>query len=716
MRKTKTSTQFVNSSAYAASADGEVFSSDSLYSQIPDSIRYFSSNFWTSRLGKLIKSDISPLFTVEETNKQGVFSLKADKSKFVNNNNFVNGVLTKIFDQRAWKFFCEDQLKGLAGQTFYDHYTNLETPVIVPELDGQFTDSVAYLNREFVYNFHARRFENLASDISFSPSMLPTVYDVTRDINLDTRTEDENLSIRFGGIIQAASADSLVLSKEVTPALLQYFDEYAKAYNSPDAKSVILRLKGKNTTSILTSQDISRTAKYKKDFVPFPYYMQAEFSNRNRFAGSITELMNTGGELQNSLLQFINSRSLPSTIQFIKYTDTVSEEAIKVHSLKNWISSELANDASPDKQSKITGLLGAIKKNLPSYTRKVNKLSEQDCKLSSVWYKIEKRQFNYTSKALQTYFIDANSASLINFIDSQIKYGTEYFYTVSCICIITGTKYSYSEYYEAENTEKLDDVADGTYKIKINSSVDYAVAEMPYAKFSGAAHEKPNVSPQAQFDVVNDQLSLTLKQPALEEYAEYRAIENGEVALYESIRLSQENSDINKVRYALKSPTLQIYRLTDKPNSYIQFQNKLYKQLSLKEYEHTLQDEIFTNKKYYYLFRYVNVHGVPSNPSKIYEIMLKDEEGYRYIESDIVELEPEPIRKTTKDFKKYVLIKASQLQLVPNVDNNASDIQQVMFGPADGQVWERQFLLKIRSKKTNRELAYRFGLNLDKKK
>jgi hypothetical protein len=716
MRKTKTSTQFVNSNTYAASAEGEVFSSDSLYSQIPDSIRYFSSNFWTSRLGKLVKSDNSPLFTVEETNKQGVFSLKADKSKFVNKNNFVNGVLTKIFDQRAWKSFCEDQLKALTGQTFYDHYTNLETPVVVPELDGQFTDSVAYLNREFVYNFHARRFENLASDISFSPSILPTVYDVTRDINLDTRTEDENLSIRFGGIIQAASADSLVLSKEVTPALLQYFDEYVKAYNSQDATAVVLRLKGKNTTNIITSQDVSRTAKYKKDFVPFPYYMQAEFSNKNGFPGSITELMNVGSGLQTSLLDFINSRSLPSTVPFIKYTDTVSEESVKVHNLKSWISAELADDVSPDNQNKITGLLNAIKKNLQVYTRKVNKLAEQDSKVSSVWYKIEKRLFNHTSKPLQTYFIDASGPSLINFIDTQIKYGAEYFYTVSCICIITGTKYSYLAYYETENTEKLDDIADGTYKIKINSSVDYAVAEMPYAKFSGAVHEKPNVSPQVQFDVVNDQLSLTLKQPALEEYAEYRAIENGEVALYESIRLSQENGDINKVRYALKSPTLQIYRLTDKPNSYIQFQNKLYKQLSLKEYEHTLQDELFTNKKYYYLFRYVNEHGVPSKPSEIYEIMLKDEEGYRYIQSSIVDLEPELVRKTAKDFKRYMLIKASQLQLVPNSDNNASDIDEVSFGPADGQVWGRQFLLKIRSKKTNRELAYRFSLNLDKKK
>ena len=716
MNKAKTITQFVNSNTYTAAAEGEVFSQDSVFSQIPDSFRYFSSNFWMSKYGKLIKSDIAPLYTFEESDKPGVYTLKADKSKFVNKNNFVNGILTKVFDNYNWKTFIEDQLNSVNGKVFYDHYINFETPIVIPELSDQFTDSIPYLNREFVYNFHARRFENLASDISFSPSILPTVYDITNDINLDTRTEEENLSIRFGGIIDASSADSLITSKQVNDALLQYFDQYAKAYASEDARSITLRLKGKNTTKVLSNNDLTRTSKYIKDFIPFPYYNKVEFSNKNKFVNSISELLVQNGNLQNNLLEFINNTSLPNIVNFIKYNNAVSEEAVTVHSLKNWISAELATDFSPDKQNRMGILLSSIKKNLPSYSRKIDKLADESAKVSSVWYKIEKRLFNHTSNPVQTYYIDASGPSLIDFIDNQIKYGTEYFYTVSCICIITGTKYSYSNYYESENAEKLADIADGVYRIKVDSSIDYAVAEIPYAKFSGAAHEKPNVSPQVKFDIVKDQLSISLKQPAFEEYGEYRAIENGEVALYESIRLSQENDDISKVKYSGKSNILQIYRITDKPNSYLSFQNKLYKQLSLKEYQHTLEDSIFSNKKYYYLFRYINEHGVPSNPSPIYEVTLRDEEGYRYIQSDIIDLEPRLARKATKEFKRYLLIKGSQLQLVPTAEQESNSIDDISIGPADGQVWNRQFLLKIRSKKTNRELAYRFSLNLDKKK
>jgi len=715
MQKIKTDTHFVNSNIYAASAEGEVFSQDSVYPQIPDPIRYYSSNFWMSERNQLIKSNIPPLFTVEDTSDNEIYSLVADKSKFVNKNNFVNGILTRTFDKLNWQVFVEDMLKTVSNQEFVDHNTHLQTPVVIPELTSQFTDSVAYLNREFIYNFHARRFENLATDISFSPTILPTVYDITRDINLDTRTEEENLTIRFGGIIEGSLADSLVMSKESNESLLAYFDEYAKAYERPDTRSVVLRLAGKNKTNIIGTDDLARTAKYKKDFVPFPYYNKVEFSNKNHFQGSITEILSQNGDLQNNLLDFIDNYSLPNTVNFIKFNEGISEEALTVHSLKNWISRELETDFSPDKQTKITHLLNSIKKNLPKYTRKLNKLMDESASVSAVWYKIEKRLFNHTSTPVQTYFIDANGPALIDFIDNQIKYGTEYYYTITCIAIVTGMKYSYSSYYNAENAEKLSDIASGIYKIKIKSAVDYAVIEMPYAKFSGAAHEKPNCSPQISFELAKDQVSIVLKQPASTEYSDYRAIENGEVALYESIRLSQENDDPQKIKYSGVSGDLQIYRITDKPNSYLSFQNKLYKLLALKEYQKTLYDELQINKKYYYLFRYLNAHGVPSNASQIYEVVLRDEEGYRYIETSVIDLDPELVRKPTKDFKRYMLIKASQLQSIPHTEDQVSSIDDIQLGPSDGQMWNRGFLLKIKSKKTNRELFYRFKLNLNKK-
>ena len=716
MQKTKTDTHFVNSNTYAASAEGEVFSQDSIFPQIPDSIRYYSSNFWMSERNKLIKSNIAPLFTIEETADGEVYLLRAEQSKFVNKNNFVNGILTRTFDKQNWRLFVDDMLNKLGNQEFLDHNTRLETPVILPELTDQFTDSVAYLNREFIYNFHARRFENLASDIGFSPSILPTVYDVTRDINLDTRTEDENLTIRFGGVIEGSLADSLVTSKEPNETLSAYFDEYAKAYERPDTRAVTLRLTGKNTINIINSDDLTRTSKYKKDFVPFPYYNKVEFSNKNGFDGSITEMLAKNGDLQDNLLSFINNDSLPDTVNFIKYNTGISEEGLVVHSLKNWISRELQTDFSPDKQTKITHLLSSIKKSLPKYTRKLTNLMDEEAKVSAVWYKIEKRLFNHTAKPVQTYFIGANGPSIIDFIDNQIKYGTDYYYTITCISIVTGMRYSYSSYYTAENAEMLADMASGLYKIKAKMAVDYAVIEMPYAKFSGAAHEKPNCGPQIDFQLSKEQVSIVLKQPASEEYTDYKAIENGEVALYESIRLSQENDDPQKVKYFGISPTLQIYRITDKPNSYLSFQNKLYKQLTLKEYQKTLYDELQTNKKYYYLFRYINAHNAPSNPSSIYEVTLRDEEGYRYIETSIIDLNPELARKPSKDFKRYLLIKASQLQLIPHTADEINSIGDVQLGPADGQIWNRPFLLKIKSKKTNRELFYRFKINLDKKK
>lgn len=51
-------------------------------------------------------------------------------------------------------------------------------------------------------------------------------------------------------------------------------------------------------------------------------------------------------------------------------------------------------------------------------------------------------------------------------------------------------------------------------------------------------------------------------------------------------------------------------------------------------------DYISSNKKYYYTFRMVDVHGHVSNPTEIYEIELVNDEGSVYLNKRIVELAP----------------------------------------------------------------------------
>jgi len=126
--------------------------------------------------------------------------------------------------------------------------------------------------------------------------------------------------------------------------------------------------------------------------------------------------------------------------------------------------------------------------------------------------------------------------------------------------------------------------------------------------------------------------------------------------------------------------------------------------------------KILYTKVLQHLFRYVNAHGIPSNVSNVYRVILHDDEGTRYIESEILDLMPEYARSKTKNFKKYLLVRPTALQLLPSNDMNPDTVDDIVLGPSDIKVWNKKFLMRIRSLKSGRILNYTFGVTLDKRK
>jgi len=83
----------------------------------------------------------------------------------------------------------------------------------------------------------------------------------------------------------------------------------------------------------------------------------------------------------------------------------------------------------------------------------------------------------------------------------------------------------------------------------------------------------------------------------------------------------------------------EIYRLTEPPIVYEDFNNNLIASVStvgdgttslLEAGSANIVIQHTTNKKYYYMFRSIDVHGTPSNPSEVYEIELYNDGGAGY--------------------------------------------------------------------------------------
>ena len=179
---------------------------------------------------------------------------------------------------------------------------------------------------------------------------------------------------------------------------------------------------------------------------------------------------------------------------------------------------------------------------------------------------------------------------------------------------------------------------------------------------------------------------------------------------------------ISKVRY------FEIYRSTNRPEKFSDFDGKLYKTLDLK-IENSKEaysskyfyDKINTNTRYYYLFRAVTEQGTIGHIPEIYEAQLIDDGGYKYaifntfFESD---LEKDALVKPSKGFKKLLQLEPNLSQVamidtdVDYTQEAGSQIENLQIGNAEDLIWGKTFKLRLSSKKTGKKIDLNITYNL----
>ena len=183
-----------------------------------------------------------------------------------------------------------------------------------------------------------------------------------------------------------------------------------------------------------------------------------------------------------------------------------------------------------------------------------------------------------------------------------------------------------------------------------------------YASVGGRVLDKPPVFPDAlitPYKGQNNKLLINLNQNVGEYFMKPIFINPDEYAQYNKMLESQKipSSDADQtppIEYKSDDSIVdggyfEVYRLDDKPVRYSDFRNNLlttidgYHELEVGHLDvdsASLRDDIKPNRKYYYMFRVVDVHGHVSNPSPIFEIEMVDDGGTVYMIQNIVELEP----------------------------------------------------------------------------
>lgn len=151
------------------------------------------------------------------------------------------------------------------------------------------------------------------------------------------------------------------------------------------------------------------------------------------------------------------------------------------------------------------------------------------------------------------------------------------------------------------------------------------------------------------------------------------------------------------------------------PKSYIDFANAERIVLPIEQGTSTsFRPDITPNKKYYYTFRSVDIHGNISFPSKIYEVELVDDSGAIYLVTNIYEF-PEPKKVMKKDVRKFMNIIPSSTQTTYEPPEDGSYIN---FTPAMGPLFEsnKRYKFRLTSKKSGKKLDINVKVKMTKRK
>ena len=116
----------------------------------------------------------------------------------------------------------------------------------------------------------------------------------------------------------------------------------------------------------------------------------------------------------------------------------------------------------------------------------------------------------------------------------------------------------------------------------------------------------------------------------------------------------------------------QIYRMGEAPNNYAEFKDSLFVTINAQELS-SFTDKIEQNKKYYYVFRSIDVHGNPSYPSPMYQVEMVENSGAVYPVISIYEPQLPSAGLKSKPFRRYLKVDAAAMQGILDLKGSELD-------------------------------------------
>lgn len=549
------------------------------------------------------------------------------------------------------------------------HYEELKE-IKLEELDD--IDNKLKFSCNFTYNYFIKNYEQffIENDVdgnSIIERRLPYIYEIVNAfINSNTNVKSfQNIG---------------------------YFENPEKIISTSDReelkKIIINTQKG-----FFKRNDLSR---YLNEYVAYkeqlPYYVQINFDCHKNKENSISNVINQFS-LYDSFLSYVSNNYSGFTL-----FDNSSLEKVAIDN--NFI------NALP--QSKEFNDIGFfIKFNSiasENFLSLEDYFAEKKCNNEIVGYNLQKF-VNEGKNALpiQEWYVQ-NTDELVKIIDSQVKYNKPYFYKLNMLTMVYGLEY------------KIISIAGKEIKIKYKPII--YIYRTPSTTFNNRVLDYPPLEPEIEiipYIGVANKLKFNFNTSIGEKITKPISLTDEEInVLIPRLKQAQSRLDEKLIfKTDEKVEYFEIYKITKKPKNYDDFKNsKLDSVRALNSTAASYEDSnIIPNVKYYYMFRSLDYHLNPSNPSQVYEVEILNQNGLILPIIKLYNFESvDNVIEQTKSFKKFLYIKPAiaQDELVLNNKQGVPTVRNVDLGTSVSPLWNKNCKIRLISKSSGKKIDINF--------
>jgi hypothetical protein len=551
---------------------------------------------------------------------------------------------------------------------------------------------------ENIFNYYSNQYENIVSDVSEHD--LPNYY--IENVNEQNEIH-QNLK----------ALNTKIISKEYIKNIAN--NQQALSAKISEEQNIFRNIYLGNSFSL---------GRPKSRIDDFCYYNKITFKGHknNTFINSILQKLDIHEEVFEDILSTDSSLSVPFLINGATQETLVETYDLNINSgnLKMTFNggnklmlSNLKRNSNYMTNNFNKFLLNEyISKNNKKLLKSFTEMYENsECEKEYLIYRVDKFLDTDTSP-IQTFWM--YDGDFKQYVDYQIKIDSKYRYVVSCYCITYGV---------STTVNNISETATG---------LDFIFVKRPSSKivllkfYEKTLKVSPNIPPAPFVKFLNESNSensikiyLSLKNTSFRK--EPVAITNNDSLLFEDIVLDADGKALYE--YFVEDGKFEVFRSTKKPTSLTDFENSKILDVRNKNSSTSavFKTPVLPNTKYYYMFRALNVIGVPSNPTPIYEIELIKDASKSKIISKVISLDNEKAYHD-KVFKSLLQIKPAFDQEIFNdealntleMETYSKNINNISLGTATDKVWGKKFKIRLKSKDSGKIIDLNVKFNIVK--